>query len=185
MPRWSKTNKLFEEHLAASLSGRFKMRATGYRQSHDRDGRVWFEFDGREVADFSVEGFYAEVDRQVGIRDPDLSDWRMSRSDPQLRPRFFQMRDELTEKLRLDGVVVLADFVQDLTLYFQMNHAEILSSPSAVIRALGMLDRRLGKRSLRALTIGPEDPSPLVRRFLAIRYEAEGLRLNRDAPSFT
>ncbi len=51
---------------------------------------------------------------------------------------------------------------------------DMLHSENGIIRALAMLDRRLGKRRLLALDL-PDDELPLVRTLYALRCEAEGI----------
>jgi len=51
---------------------------------------------------------------------------------------------------------------------------EMLRSEKVVIRALAMLDSRLGKRRLRTLQLG--DKHPLVRQFYDLRCEAESIK---------
>lgn len=57
---------------------------------------------------------------------------------------------------------------------------EMLRSENGVIRALAMLDSRLGKRRLRSLVLS-DGALPLERTLYALRCEAEGIAI--PAPS--
>jgi hypothetical protein len=55
-----------------------------------------------------------------------------------------------------------------------MSVEEMLRADSAIVRALAMLDRRLGKRRLARLSLAPDEIA-LVRGCYALRCEAEGI----------
>ena len=65
----------------------------------------------------------------------------------------------------------------DLEAYLSLPIDEALRSPSPLVRAMAVVDRRVGKRRLRALDVGPRE-HPLVRELYLLRCEAEGLHLN-------
>lgn len=64
----------------------------------------------------------------------------------------------------------------DLEAYLAIPIDEALASPSPLLRALAVVDRRVGKRRLRALDIGPAEHA-LVRELYALRCEAEGIEI--------
>ncbi len=66
-------------------------------------------------------------------------------------------------------------FEQAVSAVLSLSVNEMVVSENAVIRALAMLDSRLGKRRLRALRLG-DDEHPLVRQFYILRCEAEGTK---------
>ena len=57
--------------------------------------------------------------------------------------------------------------------YLNLSMPEIVRCENPIIRAIGMLDRRLGKRRLRELSM--ESEHPLVKRLHAFRCECEGI----------
>lgn len=65
--------------------------------------------------------------------------------------------------------------------YPSLPFEDILKHHDPMVRAVGMLDKRLGKRRLKALTV--EEEHPLVQALHALRREAEGLPV-MDAPEF-
>ena len=62
----------------------------------------------------------------------------------------------------------------DLKAYLLLSVDDALHSGSPLIRALAVIDRRVGKRRLRSLEIGPEEHS-LVYELYRLRCEAEGI----------
>ncbi len=58
--------------------------------------------------------------------------------------------------------------------YLNMSIDDILTSDHPVIRAFGMLDKRLGKRRLKAFDV--EDEHPLIKILYDFRYSSEGIK---------
>lgn len=67
--------------------------------------------------------------------------------------------------------------LEDLEAYLSMPLEDALVAPSPLVRALAMIDRRFGKRRLRALQFAKNE-LPLVRALHALRCEAEGIDIN-------
>jgi hypothetical protein len=65
-----------------------------------------------------------------------------------------------------DGALV------DMQAYLSLSIDEALALPSPLVRALAVVDRRVGKRRLASLAAGPKE-HPLVRELLALRLAAE------------
>lgn len=72
-------------------------------------------------------------------------------------------------------------FEQALGSISSLSINEMLVSGNAIVRALSLLDSRLGKRRLSALQIH-DDEHPLVRQFYDLRCEAEGIRTQAMRP---
>ena len=64
----------------------------------------------------------------------------------------------------------------DLEVYLANPIDEALASPSPLLRALAGVDRRVGKRRLRTLDVGPGE-HPLVRELYGLRCEAEEIEI--------
>ena len=62
--------------------------------------------------------------------------------------------------------------------YLNNSIEEVLKHESQLIRALGMLDRRLGKRRLRNMDV--QDEPPLLQLLYLVRCQAEGVAINTD-----
>jgi hypothetical protein len=83
-------------------------------------------------------------------------------------------------ELRASGVYSDQDAIAELEAFLSMPVEEALAAPSPLLRALAVLDARVGKRRLKAMAASP-DEHPLVRTLLAVRCDAEGVRVGPPA----
>jgi hypothetical protein len=146
--QWSKLRKQVEDLFAECAKGRVRLHETGYHGMHDEEGRNWITIDGREIA--SMPHWYGWTLRDY-VGQPNL-------------PRDFADYVSLFAKGGLRGA---------MQQYLTLSIDDVLRSEDVLVRAIGMLDRRLGKRRLRALEL--KDSHPLVRLFHQFRCEAEGM----------
>jgi hypothetical protein len=146
--RWSQLRKQVEELLADSVKGRVELHSTGYHKFHDKDGRYWITVDGQEIA--NMPHWYQCVMRDYVDR-PGLS---------------ADFADYVS--LFAKGGLGLA-----MHVYLTLSIDDILRHEDVLVQAIGMLDRRVGKRRLRGLEV--EGAHPLVRLFHSLRCEAEGI----------
>lgn len=143
---WSQRKTRLEALFAPSLGGQLAIHRTSFRAGYDLAARAWISFEGRTVWECRT----TRADPQAPAP---FADEQLLADEPPITPRDFD-----------DAVVAYPDLAIDAAL----------ASPSAVIRALALLDRRTGKRRLLAF-----DPDafahPLERTLLALRLRAEGL----------
>ena len=83
---------------------------------------------------------------------------------------------DAAEAARRAGVHGDADVLHELEAYLSLPVDVALASESPLLRALAVLDARVGKRRLRALAATP-DEHPLVAALLHLRCDAEGVRV--------
>ena len=152
--RWTKLKKQLESLLAPSVAGRVELRSTRYRSNANEEGRGTLVLDGKEVLNCCTL-LYQQRRSQLG----DSSD-----------------EAPLREQLHAEGVYSQYDFYDALELYSSIGIDEALASGNLVVRALSLLDRRLGKRRLQALDMETL-PYPVLREVLEFRLLAEGLAL--------
>ena len=149
MIRWSKVRTRVEALFAESVRGRVGFHTTCYRRAHDEDGRAWITLDGEEIINLSsVEALHA---------------WG------RLAPAAAPFTGDVLRHLQ---VHFQSDLGRAMFDYPSLPFEHVLTSEDRFIRALGALDRRLGRR--RALHWGPTEADPLVRRLLSFRFAAEG-----------
>jgi hypothetical protein len=130
----------------------------GYRNAYEARGRAWLTLDGVEVASFCQFEF-ENAWRDEGRREV-----------PTGRP----FTTAAYEKVRSAGLRDKSDFLDALGACLGSTIDQILQSPDPLIRALAMLDRRLGKRRLARLDVSREHP--LVQRTYCLRCQAESVR---------
>lgn len=125
----------------------------GYRKAYEGRGRAWLTFDGREVAsfcDFEFENAWRDAGRREGAIG---------------RP----FTDSANATIRAAGVRHKADLLDALGTCIGSSIEQLLASPDPLVRALAMLDRRLGKRRLASLDVRSEHP--LVAELHRLRCE--------------
>ncbi len=151
--QWSKLKRRIEQGLADSVRGRVAFHVTGYRTAHDHQGRGWIVVDGEEVAN--------------------MCHWRAN-LEGEYRPDPVAMTDGTILQPQ-DGVMDPSVFWDSLVSFLAMPIGEALEHHNYLIRALAIVDGRVGKRRLREMEIREKDHG-LVRRFYELRLDAEGLR---------
>ena len=167
--QWSKLKSLVEARFAPSLTRRISLHQARYRYTAEEMGRVWIAVDGRDVASFATGVSW----RATMAGAERLMDERAAWGSP---AAYNQACDEAAAEVRRAGVYDDRDALAELETYLSLPMEEALASPSPLLRALAALDARVGKRRLRVLAAAP-DGHPLVQQILALRCEAEGIRM--------
>jgi len=172
--QWSKLRSTVESRFAPALGRRVSLHQARYRHANEALGRVWIAIDGRDAASFAsndsrVEAG-AEAERLMDERDA----WGSTAA-------YQQAMEEALDTVRAAGVYSDDDALAELHAFLSMPVDEALVAPSPLLRALAVLDARVGKRRLKALAASP-DAHPLVRTLLAVRCDAEGVRTAPPAP---
>ena len=173
--RWSQLRKQIEDRFAPSLGSRIALHTAHYRHAHDSDGRAWIELDGEEVATMCYF--------QAGHARRDLAEELRVANNPTNSGRAGTpawIYDAAIAATRRAGVLSQQDFYALLHEYLRTSVASSLASDNPIARALAVVDSRVGKRRLRELALR-QDEHPLVRLFLEIRCEAEGISIPRHA----
>jgi hypothetical protein len=167
--RWTQLRRQIEDRFAASVRDRVALHTAHYRHAHDSDGRAWIEIDGIEVATmcyFQAGHARHELAEELRVVN------NPTNGGPAGTPRW--LYDEAIAITRRAGVLSQEDFYTLLHAYLRLPILAALNADDPITRALAVIDSRGGKRRLRVLAERP-DPHPLVRVFLALRCEAEGI----------
>jgi len=162
--RWSKLKQRIEGFFSDAVRGRIEVHAARYRKAHDRLGRVWITIDKEEIINMcSTKAWIAHdeagiesMDKAGGGTDAFWEGWHAAKPTLEDQSVFWQ-----------------EDFYEAAFGYLNTSIDGALASGSPLVRALCMLDRRLGKQRLAKLRI--ENEHPLVQRLLRFRLEAEGM----------
>ena len=175
--KWSRLKARVEALFSDAVRGRFELHTTRYRKAHDQMGRGWITADKREIismCDYLADAAHY-VDRERSLKESGLchhpiEDWAAywhayHRADKAARDRLHEQ-----------GVHARQEFRGALEDYLNMSIEDILASQDPLIRAIGMLDRRLGKRRLSSMDTEAEHP--LVRQLFEFRCQAEHLNVS-------
>lgn len=152
---WSQLKKRVEALFAPEVRGRVELRATNYRGAPDQYGRGYITVDGAEVINMDDYTFMAEewkssnaIQRETGLPAVDAQKLAW---------------DELDRR----GIYSQNSFYFSLESYLQSSIEHSLTANDVLMRALAVLDRRVGKRRLAAINIAGEHP--LVQRLYEVR----------------
>lgn len=151
--KWSQLKKRIESCLAESVRDRITFGSTTYRKAHDELGRGWIAIDKQEILNMASITF----DFEVYSRD------RAAREN----------HEKLAEELHEKCIFAQWDLHRSLFEYLNLSIHEILHSYNPLIRAIGMLDARVGKRRLKGIDVSYENE--LVKRLFYLRCEAENI----------
>ncbi|MEM6355835.1 MAG: hypothetical protein AAF844_09140 [Pseudomonadota bacterium] len=164
--RWSKLKKRIEDGFADAAKGRVEVWVTRYRDAHDEEGEAWITIDKKRVHSMGSFAYLnALAARKVRLHNDCV--------EAGGNPRPYGFHEEAELQLSQEGIVDHYGFQAALFDYLNRSIDDVLQSPVAVVRALGMVDRRLGKRRLRTLDLGHEHP--LVCRLHHARCTFEGV----------
>ena len=154
MQQWTKIKaKMENEYLADALKGHIQYFVTAYRESHDGDkGRAAILLDGKQIISGSTFEQWAK---------PDFHCWNQC---------FNVAEDDLK-----NGWFDQYDFYLSFQAFDNQSIEASLHSKNQLVRVFAILDRRVGKRTLRKLRETIETEPEVFRCFYAIRMEAEGL----------
>ncbi|MBM4027823.1 MAG: hypothetical protein FJ280_20845 [Planctomycetes bacterium] len=149
--KWSQLRARIESLWVDSVRGRIQIGSTAYGRSSD--GRGWITVDGQEI---------------IVMTWSNAESWRYPR-DPEGQERWA----DAVRQAHAANMFSRGEWHGALFDYLSMSMDEILKSDNPLIRAIGMLDARLGKRRLRKLDVSRENA--LVQRLYYLRCDAEGL----------
>jgi hypothetical protein len=177
--KWSKQKKLLESLLADSLKGHLEFYVTRYRSGGGISNyleRAWITWQGKELVNFATSSWwneYAELTIQIERAN------NVTKPGIYKHPRWWSecskfSREHAEDLLYKKSSFTCYDFLHASAQYLDLSIDDALQSDDPIIRALAMLDRRVGKRRLAKMEL-IEAEHPLVRQFYNLRSEAEGL----------
>jgi hypothetical protein len=164
--KWSKLKSVTEQRFADSVRGRVELWTTAYRKPNSTKGRGWITINGDELVNFATPvtwrrfgAYFHESSNTDCLKHPAISD--EERNDGNLAE---------------DGEFSRFDLHLACWEMLSLSLEEALKCDNPLIKALAMLDARLGKRRLAELNETGEHP--LVACFLRYRKNAE--QVNSD-----
>ena len=166
---WSGIRKRLEqEFLAESLRGRIQYYAVSYSKCSDHEGRAAVRFDGREI----LKGNYFDYEKTAYLHERELQKEapELSRSERWKTARQATLRD---------GCFDQRDFYSAFREFETQSVEDSLDSENAIVRMFAILDRRVGKRRLKALAERIPDEPEWLQRFYLIRFEAEDIKFTK------
>ena len=156
---WSGLNKQLNEYLYDSLRKRVSYFLTRYHAVHNSYGRASIKLDGKDIVVFSWFDMYkqdSDINEQwekTGVWDNEVLN--------------------LKEKWEQEGTLSDWDFLQAATDFLQMPVADALVSDNCLIRIFAILDRRVGKRTIKKIQESEiyKTYPEWVQQFYELRFE--------------
>lgn len=169
-PKWSKAKKLLMSFVCDSLRSRVDFQVINYRKAHDQLGRAVITVDKVEILSMCTitaerEEYYREQDIRLQSNDFDYDSVSNLRS----------IQDQAHEQLKTEGIYGQYDFFSALEVYFNSPIEDSLKSNDILMKILCLLDRRVGKRTLRKMKDFISKEHALVQDFYKLRCDAENI----------
>ncbi|MDA7027662.1 hypothetical protein PJ311_13830 [Bacillus sp. CLL-7-23] len=162
--KWSKQKKQLTNFMCESLKNRVVFQVTSYRKAHDQMGRVYVMIDKKNALSMCSLKTMSET----YIRQKNL--WASGKEQ-----NIEQIQELAIAQANDAGYFSKYHFWYALEEYFSNSIDQTLSSPDPIVRTLGMLDKRTGKRRLLKMKQQIQDEHDIVKYFYQLRIKAEGL----------
>ena len=159
---WSKTRQILESRLAENLKGRVSYHYDVYRTNKDRENRLWFT----EMHVFSIL-----VDGEVWFSTNPQYYMELYRSDASS----ICSQANKNELIKRFGYVPACDFSSESVMFYvhrflnELSFEESFANENYFIRLLALLDKRLGKRRLKALADVVDSEPEWFRKWIRLR----------------
>ncbi|WP_205500876.1 SF0329 family protein [Rufibacter psychrotolerans] len=164
--KWSKLRKELHDRLADTIKHRLDYHLTTYEHSIGYLGRAWVTFDGKELVNFSNQDTWVEFKSYSNA----LADTGYISHEP------LNDSNRTEGKIMERGEFSKYDFAESAWRFIHLDIDSALTSHNPILRALAVVDRRVGKRRLEM--IKGIEKHPLVRKLLELRKESNTLPIN-------
>lgn len=157
---WQGLKKWLEDALCDELKGRVHYFLTRYVRVHNAYGRAAIELDGNMQVCFTWDRGYKQEADENRMYAAGMGGY-----------------DEILEKLKpeWDAACVYSegDFLAAALEFRNLSIREALNSENYIVRVLAILDRRVGRRTIRAISDARdyENAPDWVRQFYRLRIE--------------
>lgn len=171
-PKWSKAKKHLKSFTCDSLKSRIDFQVINYRKAHDQLGRAVITVDKIEKLSMCTitaerKEYYKELEIRQQTDDFNYDDVSHNR----------HLQDQAHQMLKKEAIYGQYDFFSGIEQFLHSPIEESLKSTDSFILILCVIDRRVGKRTLRKLDKQMQEAEPLVQYFYHLRCLAENLRI--------
>lgn len=135
---WAGLNRQLSECLCDAFKPRITYFLTGYSAVHNAHGRAAIRLDGKELVRFSWHEMYRQ-EKQLSQLSA-FCDMPFEAAQNLLKPQW-----------NADCAYSEMDFLDAALRFRNLPIRDALESENGIIRILGILDRRVGKRTLRQI----------------------------------
>lgn len=175
---WSGIKKRLESDLLCdSLKGRVKYFITKYKSSHDESGRVTIIVDGKEIIEGNIFRYYkgyGEIEKKYKNQlNIPRRFWNGKELENDIQNRDVE---NYVDQIRLnEGIFDVWQFTDAVEKFLSSTIEDSLHSENPLIRLLAIVDRRVGRRTLRKIKESISEQPDWLQYFYKLRFQAEGL----------
>ncbi|MGX4601738.1 SF0329 family protein [Faecalimicrobium sp. JNUCC 81] len=166
---WSKQKQILKNNLCDSLRERIDFNIIKYRKSHDSLGRAVITLNKDEICSMATIVLDREHFHVVGFR-----------LDNESFEDYIKRDSEGYKIVNENGYFSEFDFYEAINIYLNISIEDAMKSENILVRALAMLDKRLGKRRLKNIYENIEKENDLVKKFYNIRIESDNMILKKN-----
>ena len=160
--QWSKLKTRIKALLCPELKGRIDFHVTRYREATDFGTEAWITLDGEKI--FGAGHYHRYVPECIELhrRVPNLNN--LPHPLPDLKPIHQAIKETLDEQ----EIHHTDQLVGAMRAYLDLPVHDALQSNNPFLKALAIIDRRVGKRTLEKLEIDEAEHS-LVKELYELR----------------
>lgn len=163
--QWSKLKTRVKALICPELRDRIDFHVTRYREARDFGTEAWITLDGEKL--FGAGHYHRFV--------PECIEWHRRVPNinnlPHPRPDLTTARQEIEEMLDEREIHHTDQLVGAMRSYLDLPVRDALRSDNPFLKALAIIDRRVGRRALEKLEVD-ESAHTLVKEFYAWRLAA-------------
>ncbi|WP_396151441.1 hypothetical protein [Flavobacterium sp.] len=157
--KWSKLRKELKDRLADNLKDRLDYHLTTYKNSTGYIGRAWITWEGKEILNFSNQDTWNEFQSYSN----ELAETHY------ISHEGIKTTDRTEGKIMEKGEFSKYDFADNAFRFLNLNVQDAIKSNNPIIRALAVVDKRIGKRTLSELN--KAENHPMIKQLIELRLE--------------
>ncbi len=171
--RWSKLKQKIESNFAPSLNNRVKIYITRYRRTHDAEGRAWITVDENEIINMCTLTW----ERKYEYLRTEIEEINQGTQPEEGNNIYYHIPEDSAHIiLQQKNIYSVDEFLSTAINYLNLSIKEALFSENTLVRALAILDKRVGKRTLKKL-YNYDSGNNLLKYLYELRCEAEKINL--------
>ncbi len=156
--QWSKLKRQIKDRVCPELRDRIDFHVTRYREATNDGNEAWITYDGNKI--FGAGYYHRFV--------PLWNEWHLRKNEGLTVVDAQMLTKEIGERLDEREVHSTTQLVGAMRSYLDMSVRDALKSDNPFIKALAIIDRRVGNRTLEKLEIDESEHS-LVKAFYELR----------------
>ena len=174
---WSNIRKQLEQELLCEkLRGRVQYFRTIYHGAPDEYGRFAVRVDGKEVfqANPYNDNHYSEIADQIK-EERDIPPREWTGKEDLYDAENSEAEDEARIISSNEGIVDSFDIPYAIKRYMSQDITDSLNDDDPIVRMFAILDRRVGKRTLKKIAETVDEQPEWLKYFYSLRLDVDGI----------